>query len=235
MVSKMAESFGYEDEDEVDAMMREPTCLSAVDTFFTADGPSKIVIAEEIVTESSKTGGRGGAETKGEEGVKILKVYDRDIPVLPSTAVFFMKNKKGKDGDDHYAIDPTKVSDGALSYGVIRAPLESLDAVIRCVYRPLLEETGVEVWGESNAEQRNEFLHSLDIFNRNLQSSIRSLSGGLELRKPDGRIEALGPAAADDSALVISSMNLLHEWCRNIESYLEEILKNVCTFQILSI
>ena len=115
MVSRMAESFGYEDEDEVDAMMREPECLSAVDFFFTADGSSKIVIAEEIVTDASKAGGRGGAETKGDEGVKVLRVYDSDIPILPSAAVFFMKNKKGKDGDDHYAIDPTKVSDGAIS------------------------------------------------------------------------------------------------------------------------
>ena len=72
-----------------------------------------------------------------------------------------------------------RVNDGALTYGVIRSPLESLDAVIRCVYKPLIEGTdsGTEVWGESNAEQRNEFLHSLDIFNRNLQSSIRSRVG----------------------------------------------------------
>jgi dynein heavy chain len=216
----MAESFGYEDEDEVDAMMREPECLEAVNFFFTANGSSKIVIAEEVVGSAASANG-GRAEAKG-EGVKILKVFSSDIPILPTTAVFFMKNKKGKDGDDHYAVDPAKVSDGVLSYGVIRAPLESLDAVIRCVYRPLLEESAVEVWGESNAEQRNEFLHSLDIFNRNLQSSIRSLSGGLELRKPDNKLEALGPSAADDSSLVISSMNLLHEWCRNIESYLDD-------------
>ena len=76
--------------------------------------------------------------------------------------------------------------------------------------------------GGVNAEQRNEFLHSLDIFNRNLQSSIRSLSGGLELRKPDSKIEQLGSMAAEDTALVIASMNLLHEWCRNIEQYLDD-------------
>ena len=93
MVSRMAESFGYEDEDEVDAMMREPDCLSAVDFFFTADGPSKIVIAEEVISEANKTGGRGGAETKGDEGVKVLKVYSSDIPTLPSTAVFFRTGK----------------------------------------------------------------------------------------------------------------------------------------------
>ena len=133
-----------------------------------------------------------------------------------------MKNKRGKDGDDHFVVDATKVTDGALTYGVIRAPLESLDAVIRAVYKPLIEDSGsTEVWGESNAEQRNEFLHSLDIFNRNLQSSIRSLSGGLELRKPDSKLEQLGSMAAEDSALVIASMNLLHEWCRNIEQYLD--------------
>ena len=162
-------------------------------------------------------------EAKGEGATKILKVYSGDVPILPTAAVYFMKNKRGKDGDDHFAVDATKVTDGALTYGVIRAPLESLDAVIRAVYKPLIEDSGsTEVWGESNAEQRNEFLHSLDIFNRNLQSSIRSLSGGLELRKPDSKLEQLGSMAAEDSALVIASMNLLHEWCRNIEQYLDD-------------
>ena len=75
----------------------------------------------------------------------------------------------------------------------------------------MVSEAGHEVWGESSNEQRNEFLLSLDIFSRNLQSSIRSLSGGLELKKPDERIEREGANAMSDSALVIKSMNLLHD------------------------
>ena len=101
MVSRMAECFGYEDEDEVDAMMREDECLNAVDFFFTVDGPTKIVIAEEVLEADGKiSGGRSGMESKGEGAVKFLKVYSGDVPILPTAAVYFMKNKRGKDGDD---------------------------------------------------------------------------------------------------------------------------------------
>ena len=82
MVSRMAECFGYEDEDEVDAMMREDECLSAVDFFFTLDGPTKIVIAEEVLGADGKAdGGRSGMEAKGEGATKILKVYSGDVPI----------------------------------------------------------------------------------------------------------------------------------------------------------
>ena len=95
MVSRMAEYFGYEDEDEVDAMMREDECLNAVDFFFTVDGPTKIVIAEEILEADGKiSGSRSGMEAKGEGAIKILKVYSGDVPNLPTAAVYFMKNKR---------------------------------------------------------------------------------------------------------------------------------------------
>ena len=222
MVSRLAESFGYQQEDEIEEMMRAPECLSAIDFFFTADGPTKVVITEEQTVTVVKATGRHKDDGDSKQVTKVLKVYSKDINTLPTTAVYFLKVKRGKDNDDHYSIDPTKINDGLLSFGIVRAPLESLDAVVRCVYKPMISEAGLEVWGESSSEQKNEFLLSLDVFSRNLQSSIRSLSGGLELKKPDERIENLGSAAMSDSGLVIKSMNLLNDWCRNIESYLDD-------------
>ena len=52
--------------------------------------------------------------------------------------------------------------------------------------------------------------------------SIRSLSGGLELSKPDERIELLGAAAISDVALITTTINLLQEWCNNIDKYLDD-------------
>ena len=47
-------------------MMREDECLNAVDFFFTVDGPTKIVIAEEILEADGKiSGSRSGMEAKG--------------------------------------------------------------------------------------------------------------------------------------------------------------------------
>ena len=58
-----------------------------------------------------------------------------------------------RDGDEHVAIDPDKINDGALNFGIIRAPLESLDVVVRCVYKPLIND--MENWGEATSEQKN--------------------------------------------------------------------------------
>jgi dynein heavy chain len=228
MISRLAEAFGYPDESIVEGMMIK--VLKQIDNFFSADGPTKIVITQELTEkmkdELASLKKKGGTKEQLEiaaqtMGGLILKVYMYDVDALPTTAVYFMKAKKGRDSD-HIAIDPAKINDGALSFGIIRAPLESLDVIMRCVYRPMISEMGPETWGDASSEQRNEFLISLDIFSRGLQDSIRSLSGGLELTKADERIETLGSAASSNVALVSKSLNLLQEWCTNIERYLDD-------------
>eukprot|EP00975_Prorocentrum_lima_P014960 3173702-Prorocentrum_lima.AAC.1 len=68
-----------------------------------------------------------------------------------------------------------------------------------------------EAWGKASDEHKAELLSSMDVFTKGLQESIRSISGGLELRRPDEKIESLGSAAAGDPALVNQSLNLLQE------------------------
>jgi dynein heavy chain len=133
-----------------------------------------------------------------------------------------MKTKRGKDNDDHYALDPTKANDGGICFGVIRNPLESLEVVMRCVYKPMIQDMGLDTWGQASEEQRHEFVMSIEGFSKGLQDSIRSLSGGLDLRKPDEMIENLGMAALGDPNLITNAINLLQEWCRNIEHYLND-------------
>jgi hypothetical protein len=47
------------------------------------------------------------------------------------------------------------------------------------------------------------------MFTKGLQESIRSISGGLDLKRPDERVEELGSGAAKDPTLVVGSLNLL--------------------------
>lgn len=209
MISRLGEAMELDDV-EVEVMMLESDVLNIVDFFFSADGPTKIIFT---IDPSSK---------KNPDGNKKFKVYFKDVGHIPGCAVYFMKNKKGRDNDAHYAVDATKANDGAISFGVIRNPLESLEAVMRCVYRPLIQEAGTDIWGQASEEQKREFLVSIDAFSKGLQESVRSLSGGLELRKPDEKLETLGAAAAADPVLVTNAINLLQDWCRNIEHYLDD-------------
>jgi hypothetical protein len=226
MISRLAEAFEYNDEDEIEKMMLEPDVLQSIDFFFTAQGPTKIVITlEPIVQKVLLTGKHSKAQPKPAEPVEAqigLKVHMKEIEYGTASAVYFIKTRRGKDNDDHYAIDPYKINDGSLSFGIIRAPLESLEVVMRCVYKPLIQDMNTDLWGYASSEQKSEFLSSMDIFTKGLQESIRSISGGLELKKPDEKIETLGSIAAGDPALVISSLNLLQEWCNRIQKYLDD-------------
>ena len=89
------------------------------------------------------------------------------------TCVYFSKNKVGRDHDNHVDIDPLKINDNALTFGVMRAPLETMETVMRCVYKPLLENEEMR-WGETSVEQKMEFLGSVDGFIRGLQDLLIS-------------------------------------------------------------
>ncbi|KAJ1436632.1 dynein heavy chain family [Ochromonadaceae sp. CCMP2298] len=147
-----------------------------------------------------------------------LRVHLGEVEYLPATAVYFMKTKRGHE----HAIDPSKINDGCLTFGVIREPLESLEVVMRCVYKPLIQEMGTNMWGQASSEQKTELMQSIDMFTKGLQESIRSISGGLDLKRPDERVEELGSGAAKDPTLVVGSLNLLQNWCGRIEKYLDD-------------
>lgn len=228
MICRLAEAFEHNDEIEVERMMLEPDVIQAIDHFFSAQGPTKIVITLEVYDETKVV------QTKNSKGkpIKIdpedidksdkLKVHSNEVEYFASTAVYFMKVKKGKDFDDHYAIDPNKINDGCLTFGIIRQPLETLEVVMRCVYKPMIQDMTNEAWGHASVDQKNELIGSIDTFTKGLQESIRSISGGLELRKPDEKVESMGGLAANDPVLVVNSLNLLQEWCNKIEKYLDD-------------
>lgn len=208
----MAEAMEME-EKAVEKLMQDSDVLNKLKFFFTADGPTRVIITIENDAENA------------ERGPKMV-VHYREVHNLTDTAVYFMKNRRGKDNDDHVAIDSTKANDGTICFGIVRNPLESLEAVMRCVYRPMISDLGTDTWGQASDEQRQEFLLSIDSFSKGLQESIRSLTGGLELRKPDEKVVTLGNAAAGDIVLVTNSINLLQDWCKNIEHYLDDSDRN---------
>ena len=239
MITRLAEAFQYPDEVEVEKMMLEPEVINAINFFFSAAGPPNIIFTLESTDTSANLKSSGNASISKQPPSSLealnpltqsvatppanrLRIFIDEIEYLPSTAVYFLKVKKGKEKDDKFAIDPSKINDGTLSFGIIRSPLESLEAVMRCVYKPLLQEMSADIWGQASTEQKHELLTSVDNFTRGLQESIRSITGGLELKKPDEKLEALGGMAASDPALVTESLNLLQLWCDKIAKYLDD-------------
>jgi dynein heavy chain len=244
MIGRLADAFSR-DENTIERMVLQPEVIRDIDNFFSADGPTKILITMELIPEPIHVPNSGRSqqerddappffdeenesEENGEESTVIeplthmLRVFTDDIDTVPNTTVFFMKNKRPRDGAIRYAIDPAKSNDGALSFGVLQAPLESLEVMMRCLYKPLVATLPSDSWGQASTEQKGELLGSIDNFTKGLQESIRSISGGLELKKPDEKLESLGANAANDPVLVTQALNLLQEWCIRIERYLDD-------------
>lgn len=240
MISRLADAFSR-DENEIERMISQPEVVQPITKFFSADGPTKILVTLEpipesllaVLSENSRSDQGDNEDDLGsdEEGEREaapeplthrLQVYADEIDHIPSTTVFFMKNKRAKDGAVKYAIDPARSNDGALSFGVLQAPLESLEVMMRCLYKPLISNMTSNSWGEAAPEHKSDLLNSIELFTKGLQESIRSISGGLELRKPDEKLESLGANAANDPVIVTQALNLLQEWCIKIERYLDD-------------
>jgi hypothetical protein len=244
MISKLSDAFCI-DESDLEMMMLAPLVLEKINKFFSVDGPNKIIVTVEAVAyEASEPGGgddeddgddKEGSDRDDNEVEKVKKPkYRLEIhaagdftATLRSTAVYFMKNRKGlaaaaSGAPEKCAIDPVRVNDGALSFGVVRDPLESLEAVVRSVYKPMIQEMNLEVWGQATTEQKAEFIGVLDGFTKNLQDNIRSLTGGLELQKPDEKVETMTGATHYDPVVITQCVNLLQDWCESIEHYLND-------------
>lgn len=228
LISHVKEAFEL-DEITVENAMLAPDILQIINHFFTAEGPTKILVTFDEINAPEMKDNEGKLKQmadRGDERVfdsKTIRVHENSISCQTTMAVFFVKVRKQRGGDEHVVIDPNKYSDGTLSFGVIHEPLESLEALMRSVYRPIVQDLSTDIWGEATLEQRNEFTACIDVFIRGLQENIRNLSGGLELPKPDLQLDTIGVnAAALNPQIVMHAMNLLYDWCRNIENYLDD-------------
>jgi hypothetical protein len=164
MMNCLVEAFGDTDEHAVEKMMLSPDVLQAMNHFFTAGGPSKIIIAISVEAELTQNSASRKPKISAPSDGRKLKVYFDEVDQLPNTAVYFMKTKRGIKDSETSVIDSSKANDGALSFGVIHGALESLDALMRFVYRPMIQEMDMDTWGEASSEQRNEFMLSIDVF-----------------------------------------------------------------------
>ncbi|OQS05067.1 dynein heavy chain, outer arm [Thraustotheca clavata] len=124
-------------------------------------------------------------------------------------------------------INPAVANDGMLEYGVLdKSILVTMEALFSQLYLPLLHERNECEWGEADVESKNEFLHGMRSFITDLQGSLKTMSAGLELRKPDKRYDPndsrnLSRLAADECA-VVHFVDLIQDWCRQTEAYLDD-------------
>lgn len=86
-----------------------------------------------------------------------------------------------------------------------------------CAETPFLFDRGAQV--------QNEFILGLESLSMSLEESVKSLSAGLELSKPEKQVEMLANSSTDatlEPTVVAHFMELLESWCLKVEAYLDD-------------
>jgi dynein heavy chain len=139
---------------------------------------------------------------------------------LSGKGVFFVRiNQKG-------VSEKTVESD--LTCGeVTGGALENFKAFIADLYSPLIQEQ--QQWGKVTHEHADEFKSSTYKFGNMLTEAVATVSGGVELRKPEQRFvdqydlkpASLNAAAADEQAIA-DAEEALTDWCKATEELLAQ-------------
>tara|TARA_B100000795_G_C22806619_1_gene445355 strand:- start:150 stop:14669 length:14520 start_codon:yes stop_codon:yes gene_type:complete len=190
------------------------------------------------------------------EKVLFLTLGGGGTESLQGKAAYFLRlQKDGKPVSLDVAGCSQSVVFGELGSSSNKSMLHDLETVLETLYRPIIhslsttapKEEQKSLWGSASTEQRDEFLNDMDKFSVSLGETIKSMVGGVDLRKPDPRIEQMAMAlqlngvdskkstgdTSDPSSqgstgtteVVSHYHDLLAEWCGTIEQYLAESQK----------
>ena len=179
VISKLKWVLDIDSEGFVEDSLRQEDNISQLNNLFKAKGPRRLFFFYQI------------REAKNDQGEWIqisnemsLFATDGRTEPLRGRAVWFLRKANAAD------LDLGKTSDGLLSFGSIDGGvLNSVEGTMFKCYTPLLESKAD--WGKNNAQQTKDFLSGTDRFLSVLQTSLKTMTAGLALRKPDGKYESL--------------------------------------------
>jgi hypothetical protein len=244
MLSRVVEVFDVSSVDEeVNLFMQNVDITRTIDNFLLNEQHTSIYFSMVSSDYVDLIGVRGRFHSTALDGLHLFVYLGTETSKLPKRSLYFVKNKGNKESKSNHTASSGKYNDLGLSFGLLRTPLESLESLVDQVYRPSLD-TSNGIWGKATNDQRNEFVYGLGVFSRDLHDSIRHMRSGFELSIPHGHLELVGASSdigpATDHTVahsllpsfndhivhnqiaIVRSINILQEWCRNIEAYLDD-------------
>lgn len=214
-IGRIQETFNIEGA-EVDEAIKAEGSFELLDSVLSENGPNSCFVFYQPVYE--QTGNGDWILRNPEPQLVFTRGWEPDrLRARGKKACYFLRLGP---------LDKEQASCPNLVHGELGDdPLKSLELSLSRLYQPLCENRAN--WGKADEEQTREFLDACSKVSSELKESIKSLYGGLELRKPDKRFELdgagrnLSQRSKDDQELVDHFETLLEEWCNQIEAYLE--------------
>ena len=216
MISKLRWAFGLESESIVEEAMREEQTYDMLTKMLSGKGKRRIFFfyqPTDVELDGEMVTGTGPSILFATDGLSIK---------LRGRCVWFMREA----GEKQVVLD--QANDGVVTFGVLDdGVLDSIESVLSTCYAPSLNNK--KSWSKADPVYTKKFVGRVDDFVRGMQSSLKSMTTGLELRKPDASFENsdggqgfVGLSTSSDWEMVGHYVDLLDEWCLQTESYLEE-------------
>tara|TARA_A100001015_G_C15040314_1_gene739185 strand:+ start:2833 stop:3987 length:1155 start_codon:yes stop_codon:yes gene_type:complete len=212
LFQQVADSFGLDAANVEEMAKDDPSSTEAIVGFLGSSAPPRLMAYYQPAYSKNEKG-----DWAVRDDTKRLVFTVGEEEGLLDKCIYFVRTETAA------SIDLAKVGDGAIMSGEIgRSALQDFDACLSHVYRPLLESRGG--WGKAGEEQTREFLGDMTRFLSEIKDSLKSIVGGLELRKPEKRFSDMetGRVRRDDPELLAHYEELLGDWCEKIETYLDE-------------
>ncbi|CAG9316033.1 unnamed protein product [Blepharisma stoltei] len=197
---------------------RDRERYQVINNFLKGAGPPKLLFYRQ--TNDIPTGQDEYVESS--EELHLFLTYGDTVRIKSKGAFFYRTLPEGK------AVNTNAYNDTEVMFGEIGAnPISSLDTIISGAFVPMVNAMDEADWGDCDKEQRLELTSGLAKFASELGEAIKSMSGGVRLRKPDKEYEVENISeklreAADNEVLVSYYEKLLDEWIQQIEAYVEE-------------
>ena len=175
MGHRMAEAFGINDDELIERNLRQVGNLTVIDEFLAGTSQRAIFAFHEPGSTFSTENGEGEVE--------ILFSTAPSARVNRSTCstVYFLRTKppSGSSSAAVAGLDHLNVEDGAIAYGLVHDPIETLQTYSYGLYRPALQ--GLADWGKCNTTHKSTFFTAYSGFEQTLGDCIKTLNAGLKL------------------------------------------------------
>ena len=231
MVQCLADCF-EKDELQMEDWLRENEHYKHFNSFLKGITPPKILVYRQPLDSQNghaaghSNGHRNGYSNGHHDSLPLLINFGDNYPIKAKACFFFRNTAEGS------SVNTQVYNDNEVMFGEIGAdPIQSLDTIVSQGFVPLVNEMKDSEWGECETEQRSELISGLNKFTKELEEAIKSMTGGIKLRKlpseylVDNTDQKIAEAAQND-ALVSFYEKILADWTEKIEEFVEEGSEN---------
>jgi dynein heavy chain len=194
---------------------RERENYQLINDFLKGNGPPKILIYKQ--TPEPNYSSEEYIDSNQDEP-KLFITFGDSVRIKAKAVFFYRTTPDGK------PVTTSNSNDGEVIFGEMGSnSISSLDTIISTAFVPMVQALDDSEWGECDPEQRQELISGLIKFASELNEAIKSMSGGVKLRKPDSQFELDNVKEAAESEKVVAHYEkLMEEWIQQIEEYVEE-------------